>query len=104
MEPSSPAFGSVVGLPWASSAQPAGIVLPSFAATISLPRATSDRLRSIISGSASPRRGKIAAIGFVPKIACRPPAAGIAAGEFAKPRPTMPASAAARRWSITTPQ
>ena len=37
--------------PAASSAQPAGIGSPFFAATITLPRATSDRLRSIISGS-----------------------------------------------------
>jgi hypothetical protein len=70
--------------------------LPALAATISLPRATSLRLRSIISGSC-PRRGNTAATGLVPKIGWRPPAAGIAAGELAKPRPTMPAAAAARR-------
>ena len=67
IEPSSPALGSVVGLPSRSSAQPSGIDLPSLAATISLPRATSDSDRSIDSGSPA-RRGNTAAIGFVPKI------------------------------------
>ena len=92
-----------MGRPWASSAQPSGMARPSWAATISLPRATSDRLRSIINGPAA-RRGKMAATGLVPKIGCRPPAAGMAAGELAKPRPTMPACATGRRWSTTTPQ
>ena len=46
---------------------------------------------------AAPRRGKIAATGFVPNSARRPPAAGIAAGELAKPRPTSPCAAAGRR-------
>jgi hypothetical protein len=35
--------------------------------------------------------GNSAAIGFVSKIGCRPPAAGIATGEFAKPSTTRPA-------------
>jgi hypothetical protein len=66
-------------------------------------RARLRRLRSIIKGSVL-RRGNTAATGLVPKMACRPPAAGIAAGELAKPRPTMPAAATGRRWSTTTPQ
>jgi hypothetical protein len=102
IEPSSAALASVVGLPSASSAQPSGIGSPFLAATITLPRATSDRLRSISSGSPA-RRGNAAATGLVPKIGCRPPAAGMAAGELAKPRPTMPAAAAGRRWSTMTP-
>ena len=103
IEPAMPALGSVVGWPSASSAQPAGMARPSLAATISLPRATSLRLRSIINASA-PWRGNTAATGLVPKMGCLPPAAGMAAGELASPRPTMPAAAAARRWSTTTPQ
>ena len=106
-----PSLGSVVGLPCASSAQPWGMARPSFAATISLPRATSLKLKSIINGSHAPAaapgiclRGNTAATGLVPKIACLPPAAGMAAGELAKPKPTMPAAATARRWSTTTPQ
>ena len=39
-EPASAAFASVVGLPSASMAQSAGIGLPSCAATIIFPRAT----------------------------------------------------------------
>ena len=50
-----------------------GIGLPSFAATITLPRATSDSDRSMTSGAAL-ARGNTAAIGLVPKQ--RPPAAG----------------------------
>ncbi len=103
IEPCMPALGSAVGWPWASSAQPSGMASPFFAATMSLPRATSLRLRSIINGSAF-RRGNTAATGLVPKMGCLPPAAGMAAGELAKPRPTMPAAATARRWSTTTPQ
>jgi hypothetical protein len=63
---------------------------------MTFPRATSERLRSISNGSAL-RRGNAAATGLVPKIGCLPPAAGIAAGELAKPRPTMPAAATGRR-------
>jgi hypothetical protein len=47
-----------------SSAQSSGIALPSSAATMSLPRATSDNDRSIESGGPS-RLGKTAAIGLV---------------------------------------
>ena len=96
IDPVNAALASVVGWPSASSAQPSGIGWPVLAATITLPRATSLRLRSIISASAS-RRGNTAATGLVPKIGCLPPAAGIAAGELAKPRPTMPAAATGRR-------
>ena len=96
IEPSSAALASVVGWPFASSAQPSGIGSPFFAATMTLPRATSLRLRSIINGSPV-RRGNTAATGLVPKIGCLPPAAGIAAGELASAMPTMPASATARR-------
>ena len=103
IDPARPAAASVVGCPLASSAQPAGMARPSLAATISLPRAASLKDRSIIKGEAL-RRGKTAATGLVPKMGCLPPAAGMAAGELAKPRPTMPASATARRWSTTTPQ
>ena len=103
MEPIMPACGSVVGWPVASSAHPSGIDLPSLAATISLPRATSLKDRSIINASAE-RRGNIAATGLVPNTACRPPAAGMAAGELANARPTMPAAATGRRWSTSTPQ
>ena len=103
IDPASAAWASVVGWPSASSAQPGGMASPFLAATITLPRATSLRLRSTISGSA-PRRGNTAATGLVPKIGCLPPAAGMAAGELAKPSPTMPAAATARRWSTTTPQ
>ena len=96
IDPCNAAAASVVGLPAASSAQPGGIGLPSFAATMTLPRATSERLRSTISGSPL-RRGNTAATGLVPKIGCRPPAAGIAAGELANPIPTRPAAATGRR-------
>ena len=84
--PSSPAFGSVVGLPSLSSAQPGGMGLPSRAATMSLPRATSERLRSITMGGAS-RRGNAAAIGLVPKSARLPPHIGMAAGRIAEGEP-----------------
>ena len=96
-------MGSVVGWPSRSSAQPSGIALPSFAATISLPRATSESERSIVIGGPS-RRGKTAAIGLVPKIGVRPPAAGIAAGELPIAMPTMPAAATASRCSAATPK
>ena len=56
IEPSSAAFASVVGCPSLSSAQPSGIGLPSFAATITLPRAASDSERSIDSGAPSRAR------------------------------------------------
>ena len=96
MLPCKPACGSVVGWPALSSAHPVGMRAPALAATISLPRATSLSDRSIINASA-PLRGNTAATGLVPNIGCRPPAAGMAAGEFAKPSPTMPASATTRR-------
>ena len=73
----------------ASSAQPSGIGRPSFAATITLPRATSDSERSIVNGGAA-SRGKTAAIGLVPNSARLPPAAGIAAGELPKREPDHP--------------
>ena len=73
------------------------MALPSRAATMSLPRATSDRLRSITSGGAS-RRGNAAAIGLVPKSARLPPHMGIAAGELPKASPTSPASAIGSAW------
>ena len=96
IEPARPALGSVVGWPSPSSAQPRGIALPSFAATMSLPRATSDSDRSIESGGAS-RRGNTAAIGLVPKSGRRPPAAAIAAGELPIASPTSPAAPTASR-------
>ena len=91
IEPSRPAFGSVVGWPSPSSAQPSGIALPSLAATISLPRATSDSDRSISNGAAA-RRGNTAAIGLVPKSGRLPPAAAMAAGELPIASPTSPAA------------
>ena len=73
IEPSSPAFGSVVGIaiPVERPAFGNRLALP-FAATMSLPRATSDSDRSIISASAS-RRGNTAATGLVPNTGCLPP-------------------------------
>ncbi len=70
---------------------PSGIALPSFAATISLPRATSDSDRSISSGAPA-RRGNTAAIGLVPKSGRLPPAAAMAAGELPIASPTSPAA------------
>ncbi len=103
MLPSRPAAGLVVGWPSRSSAHPSGIALPSRAATMSLPRATSDSDRSIV--TAGPlRRGNVAAIGFVPKSARLPPAAGIAAGELPMAKPTIAAAATGARWSAATPK
>jgi LacI family transcriptional regulator len=103
MLPVNAAFASVVGLPSASNAQPAGIGLPSLAATMILPRATSVSDRSIISGG-FPRRGNTAAIGLVPNSGLLPPQALIAAGEFVKPIPIRPASASGARWKSIAPQ
>ncbi|MOA38373.1 hypothetical protein D3C78_1600500 [compost metagenome] len=97
IEPSMPFLGSVVGWPSASSAQPSGMLSPFLAATMSLPRATSDSDRSMLIGWA-PLRGKIAAMGLVPKMGRLPPAAGMAAGELLQAMPTMPAAATASRW------
>ena len=96
IDPSSAALASVVGAPERSSAQPNGIGLPSRAAIMTLPRATCDSDKSMISGAAS-RRGKIAAIGLVPKTGCVPPAAGIAAGELPNASPTILAAATGAR-------
>ena len=68
-----------MGWPDASNAQPWGIDSPFFAATKILPRATADNDISITKGSLA-LTGKLAAIGFVPKIAFLPPTIGIAAG------------------------
>ena len=46
-----PPFASVVGRPSRSSAQPSGIGSPFLAATITLPRATSDSDRSMVNGA-----------------------------------------------------
>ena len=92
IEPSSAACASVVGLPSRSSAQPSGIGLPCFAATMTFPRATSESDRSMASGAPA-RRGNTAAMGLVPKSGRLPPAAGIAAGELPNASPTMPALA-----------
>ena len=101
--PSRPCFGSVVGWPSRSTAQSGGIGFPSRAATRSLPRATTESDRSITTGG-SPWRGKMAAIGLVPKIGRRPSQAGIAAGELLKASATRFAAAAGRRWYETAPQ
>ena len=97
IDPVKPFFGSVVGFPSWSRAQPNGIDSPLSAATINLPRATSDKDRSTLTGG-WPVRGKIAAIGLVPKIARLPPAAGMAAGELPQAMPTMPAPATGSKW------
>jgi hypothetical protein len=83
IDPSRPAFGSVVG-------RPGGVERPADRDRTALLRrhhqlAARDlaQLRSISSGAAA-RRGNKAATGLVPKIGWRPPAAGIAAGEFVK--------------------
>jgi hypothetical protein len=68
-----------------------------------LPRATSESDRSIVSGNPA-RRGNTAAIGLVPNSARLPPAAGIAAGELPKARPTIAASATGARCHAATPK
>ena len=102
MLPSRPARASAVGLPFASSAQPSGIGRPSFAAIMSLPRATSDRDMSISRGRPC-ARGNTAAMGLVPSSGRLPPATGMAAGEFDKARPTMPAAPTGAKWKAATP-
>ena len=97
MLPVNAAFASVVGLPSASNAQPSGIGLPSFAATMILPRATSVRDKSIMRGDL-PCRGNTAATGLVPNRGFLPPHALIAAGEVVKPIPIRPACASGARW------
>src|SRR3546814_17603389 len=62
---------------------------PSRAATMSLPRATSDSDKSILMGSPW-RRGKATAMGLVPNKAWVQPQAGIAAGELLNAQPVMP--------------
>ena len=83
-------FGSVVGLPSASSAQPSGMRSPLRIAIMMRPRTTVVRARSMTSGSL-PLRGNTAATGLVPNSAFLPPQAGIAAGELVKAKPTSPA-------------
>ena len=65
MVPCMAASASVVGFPSLSSAQPSGIASPCLAATMTLPRATLLRLRSITRGD-SERRGAAKAIGTDP--------------------------------------
>jgi hypothetical protein len=103
IEPANAALASVVGRPSWSSAQPSGIGCPALAATITLPRATSDKERSIVSGGPS-RRGSAAAIGLVPNSGRFPPGAGIADGELPNARPTMPAAAMGPRCQAATPK
>ena len=89
-------FGSVVGLPWRSSAQPSGMRSPLRIAIMMRPRTTVVSARSMTIGAA-PRRGNAAATGLVPKRGFRPPQGGIAAGEFVNAKPTRPACATGRR-------
>ncbi|MCY1452161.1 hypothetical protein D9M71_690640 [compost metagenome] len=103
IEPRSAACASVVGWPASSNAQPSGIGLPCFAATMILPRATSDNDRSITTG-AWPRRGNTAAMGLVPNSGRRPPQPGIAAGELPMAMPTMPTRATASSGSAAAPK
>ena len=63
---------SVVGLPSASSAQPAGMGLPSRAAAWILPMAVTVVEMSRMSGSSSPA-GAAMTIGFVPSRLSAPP-------------------------------
>src|SRR6185295_16632639 len=95
-------FGSLVGLPWRSSAQPSGIFSPLRIAIMMRPRTTVVSARSITSGSPF-SRGKTAAIGSVPKSGFLPPQGGIAAGELVKAKPTRPACATRSRWMPSTP-
>ena len=77
--------------------------LPSRAAVMMRPRATAESDMSIMRGGA-PRRGNVAASGFVPKSARLPPHAGIAAGELPNARPARVASAIGSRWYAATPK
>ncbi len=95
-------FGSVVGLPLRSSAQPSGIFSPFCIASMILPRTTVVSARSITSGSPF-FRGNAKATGSVPNRAFLPPQAGIAAGELVNATPTMPAAATGSRWMPSTP-
>ena len=89
-------FGSVVGLPLRSSAQPSGIFSPLRIDIMIRPRTTVVSARSTTIGFCS-CRGKTAATGLVPKSAFLPPQGGIAAGELVKANPTSPASATGSR-------
>src|SRR5262245_54910674 len=89
-------FGSVVGFPCRSSAQPSGMRSPLRMAIMILPRTTVVSARSITIGSAS-FLGNAAATGLVPKSAFFPPQAGMAAGELVNAKPTSRASATGRR-------
>nr|NKB54642.1 DUF1553 domain-containing protein [Rhizobiaceae bacterium] len=75
--PSRAALASVVALPSVSSAQPSGMALSFWAATITLPRATLERLRSINNEGLS-LRGAANAIGFVPNSPVFPPQGAMA--------------------------
>src|SRR5690606_14383323 len=91
--PSKAFLGSVVGLPSASIAHPSGIGLPVLAARMMFPLAVTLVERSMTTWG-RPGTGIAAAIGFVPKYACRPPQGGMPLGELVNANPIIPRSAA----------
>ena len=91
MVPAMASLASVVGLPEASNAQPAGIGSLAWAATLIRPRATLLRLMSMTSGGSS-ARGAANPIGLVPNSPRWPPHGAMAWG----PLPTLIAMKPAR--------
>ena len=98
------AFGSVVALPSASTAQSAGIVLPAFSAATIFPRAATDIARSMTSGGWAPGRGAAKARGLVPSIGLRPPQNAIAFGELPSTIAISPRSARRSAWAPAWPK
>ena len=83
-------FGSVVGLPSRSSAQPSGMRSPLRIA-IMMRAAHHGGQREVDDDRvACSSRGNAAATGLVPNSGFLPPQGGIAAGELVKAKPTMP--------------
>ena len=97
------ALASVVGLPRSSTAQPAGIGSPFWAAVRILPRATWLSARSTTIGGPL-LCGAAKASGLVPNTGCRPPQGAIALGVLPKASASSPASASRSTCRPTTPK
>ena len=100
--PLSPALGSVVGLPSASTAQSGGIGSP-FCTAVTILAARHLRSDRSMTTGACPAAGA-AAIGLVPYTERLPPHGAMAFGVLPKANATSPASARRSTWRPTTPK
>src|SRR5262249_43036877 len=93
MVPSRPFFGSTVGRPSLSRAQPSGMSLPSSAACFTVLQATAEEDWSIRNAILPDLPGTAKDMGLVPSTGVRPPTGAILADELVKPKANRPARA-----------